>query len=149
METSIVAARDADLASVSRLLETAGLPTDDLTAGALTHFRLLRGDAGTVLGAVGLDVFGPVAMLRSLAVRDEAQGKGHGHSLVLDVEAYGRSEGVSALYLLTTTAARFFERLGYAPIDRDLVPPSVASTDAFERLCPDDATCMWKQLSRG
>lgn len=145
---TIAPASDADFSDVTTLLGTAGLPAGDLTGQHLEHFRILRDD-DRLCGIVGLEVFGPVGLLRSLVVHPDVRGSGYGQALVLEVEAYGRSQLVSALYLLTTTATAFFERLGYSVIDRDLVPPEVAASPEFDRLCPSDATCMWKQLSAG
>lgn len=145
---TIARASDADFSDVTTLLGAVGLPASDLTEEHLEHFRILRDD-DRLCGIVGLEVYGPVGLLRSLAVHPDVRGSGYGHALVLDVEAYGRSQLVSAVYLLTTTATAFFERLGYSVIDRDQVPPDVAASPEFDRLCPADATCMWKQLSAG
>jgi amino-acid N-acetyltransferase len=143
---SIQPATASDVSAISDFLQSVELPVEDLTPDHLTHFRVLRDGEGAVCGTVGLEVFGAVALLRSLAVHPEVRGQGFGQSLVLEIEALARSEAVRALYLLTETAEAFFNRLGYSAIERDSVPPDVAATAEFDRLCGSDATCMWKQL---
>ena len=143
---SIEPASETDARAISELLQSVGLPVEDLTPGHCQDFRILCNEEGRVRGTVGLEIFGAVALLRSLVVHPDVRGKGFGQSLVLDVEAYARAEAVRALYLLTDTASAFFERLGYSIIDRDAVPPDIAATAEFDRLCGRDAICMWKQL---
>lgn len=63
-------------------------------------------------GVVGLEVYGKVALLRSLAVSATSRGNGYGKDLVARAERYAQSLGVTEIYLLTTTAATFFEQLG-------------------------------------
>jgi amino-acid N-acetyltransferase len=142
---SVVAATPTDADAIVALLDAVDLPHDDLTAAALRHFRVLRRD-GTLVGMVGIEPAGSGGLLRSLAVRPAERGRGHGRALVRDAEAYARQQGLDALYLLTTTAAGFFADLGYEQIARDTVPPAIAQTDEFDRLCPRTARCMQKSL---
>jgi len=141
----IVSAAATDRDAVGALLDAAGLPHDDLTDAALQSFWVLR-HRGRLDGVVGLELYGPAALLRSLAVRPSRRGEGHGHALVRCAEAHAREQQVRTLYLLTTTAAGFFAGLGYEQMARDAVPPAIAQTDQFDRLCPQTATCMQKSL---
>jgi amino-acid N-acetyltransferase len=141
----IAPATASDQDAVVALLDDADLPHADLTPAALQHFRVLRRD-GRLLGVVGIEPVGTAGLLRSLAVRPSARGQGHGRALVQDAEAYARTQDVDTLYLLTTTAAAFFAALGYERTSRDAVPPALAQTDEFARLCPRTATCMQKSL---
>lgn len=141
-----VAAATSDLDAIVDLLDAAELPHDDLTAAALQHFRVDRRD-GTLVGVVGIEPVGSGGLLRSLAVRPSARGQGHGRALVHDAEAYARTQNLRTLYLLTTTATGFFADLGYEQISRDAVPPAIAQTDEFDRLCPHTAACMQKSLA--
>ena len=50
--------------------------------------------------------------------------------------------GLERLWLLTTTAADFFERMGFQRTDRDSAPPAVRSSAQFAGLCPAGATCL-------
>lgn len=141
-----VAAAASDLDAIVDLLDAAGLPHDDLTAAALQHFRVVRRDGGLV-GVVGIEPAGSGGVLRSLAVRPSARGQGYGRALVRNAETYARSLNLRTLYLLTTTATGFFAELGYERISRDTVPPAIAQTDEFDRLCPRTAACMQKSLA--
>lgn len=101
---------------------------------------------GEVQGGIGLEPVGRAGLLRSLVVHPDARGDGYGTALVRSIERYGRENGIERLYLLTTTATPFFERLGYKQTSRAAVPEAIAETDEFSRLCPDSATCMQKSL---
>jgi len=63
-------------------------------------------------------------LLRSLAVDASVRGRGCARALVAAAERYARGRGVRRIYLLTTTAAKFFERLGYGAVARDALCPS-------------------------
>lgn len=136
--------RPVDSAVIALLVE-AGLPTDDLVEGHQVTF-LAEGSVSQPDGVVGLERFGAVALLRSLAVSTGARGGGLGRALVSAVEDEARASGVTDVYLLTTTADGFFSKLGYVRIARDRTPVAIASTAQFSSLCPTSAVVMWKAL---
>ncbi|SHH44605.1 arsenic resistance N-acetyltransferase ArsN2 [Halobaculum gomorrense] len=140
-----------DLDRVEALLSANDLPTEDVRTGP-GQFYLARdrdderdgGDA--VVGVGGVERHGPTGLLRSVAVEESSRGEGYGTALCAALEDRARREGVETLYLLTTTAAGFFGRLGYGAVDRESVPPAIRSTTEFAALCPASATCMRKRL---
>jgi amino-acid N-acetyltransferase len=132
-------------AAVLQLLTNADLPTDDIDALDLRHF-FGCGSGQQLMGLVGLELFGPVALLRSLAVANHARGTGCGKKLVAYVEDYARENGVSKLYLLTTTAEDFFAKLGYGTANRSEAPKAIAETREFSGICPGSAAFMVKRL---
>ncbi|HEY6123930.1 MAG TPA: arsenic resistance N-acetyltransferase ArsN2 [Steroidobacteraceae bacterium] len=141
---SIISARPS-LAAVQSLLESAQLPTADLTADHCEHFFYL-GSPATPAGLVGLELFGDVALLRSLAVTPADRASGNGSALLEHAETYARSAGVKFLYLLTTTAEDFFARRGYTRTARDAAPPAISTTREFAGICPASSAFMSKPL---
>ena len=133
------------LPAVSRLLNEAALPTSDLTPAKLEHF-LARGRGDAPEGVVGLELYPPVALLRSLAVAVSARGQGIGSALLADAERYAREHQVKQIYLLTTTAERFFARAGYERVERDAAPQAIQETQEFSTLCPASSALMRKRL---
>lgn len=138
-------ARADDEAEILRLLESAQLPTSDITGDALHHFQVLR-DAGALVGVVGLECAGPVALLRSLAVDPSGRGGGAGASLVLAAEAYARRCGVRDIFLLTTSADGYFAARGYRAVGREHAPAAIRQSEQFRSLCPSSSTLMVKHL---
>lgn len=131
--------------ALQRLLTASGLPTEDLTPSHLEHFFVA--EAGeTLVGVAGMERYGDVALLRSLAVSAPHRGEGVGARLTDAVEQHARREGVRELYLLTTTAAGYFEQRGYRRIERGALPRAIQTTDEAARLCPSSATCMRKRV---
>lgn len=133
--------RDAAIA----LLAACGLPTADLSGEQMPHF-FYCGSARNPAGIVGVEILGGEALLRSLAVSETKRGAGIGAALVAGAEDFARSRGVRTVYLLTTTAERFFSRRGYLPAARSEAPESVRNTHEFAALCPDSSTFMFKPL---
>lgn len=130
---------------VRRLLSAATLPVDDLTPMHLEHF-FGCGAPDAPQGVGGLEIHGRDALLRSLAVEEAARGRGCGKALVAALEAHAREHGVRRIFLLTTSAARFFEKLGYRAIARAVAPASIRATAEFSALCPESAVAMAKDL---
>lgn len=133
-------ASPAELPDIRALLERLHLPVSDL-GGAGQMFLVARSGSDLV-GAVGLERRGPDALLRSLAVVPRLQSTGLGKALYREAVAEARRTGTRALYLLTTTAAPFFEKAGFRRIDRASAPAEVASSQEFAALCPSTAVCM-------
>lgn len=132
---------------VMKLLAACSLPNSDLSGKKLEHF-FGCGAESDPRGVIGVELYGEVALLRSLAVDKEARGKGCGKRLVQEVEHYAAQRGVKRLYLLTTTAETFFQALGYARVQRDCVPEPIRATTEFSSLCSASAAVMAKELSR-
>ena len=133
------------LSAVRRLLEAEGLPTSDLQASQLEHF-FIAGPEEKPQGIVGLEVFADVALLRSLVVQRGARGRGLGHALVRHAEDYAALRHVGGIYLLTTTAEKFFQGLGYKSVARCDAPVSIQQTREFASLCPASSAFMMKRL---
>jgi amino-acid N-acetyltransferase len=137
--------RSPDPFHVQRLVAAAGLPTEDLADADLSHF-FGYGSREKPIGVVGLEVFDGEALLRSLVVEPSERGAGGGRMLVAAAEEHAHSQGVRSVYLLTTTAERFFERLGFRRVDRDSAPATIRATREFASLCPASAAFMVKRL---
>jgi amino-acid N-acetyltransferase len=130
---------------VKHLLAESDLPTRDLSPRHLEHF-FACGPLEAPDGVVGLEVYDEVALLRSLAVSAQSRGNGYGKELVAQAEGYAQSLGVREVYLLTTTAAEFFERLGYKRTNRESAPAAIRRTEEFSGLCPSSSAFMVKIL---
>jgi amino-acid N-acetyltransferase len=142
---NVVEAAPPDLPEILSLLDAAGLPVADLTADSQVEFLIAR-RAQRLVGVVGLERFGEVGLLRSLAVDAEHQRQGMGLALTRALEAHAASMGISSLVLLTETASGFFLRHGYEAIPRAGAPRAVQASTEFRQLCPDSAVCMTKRL---
>ncbi len=127
--------------AVTRILGEAGLPYSDLTDAHLEHF-FGCGSISAPEGIVGLELYGSVALLRSLAVSSKCRRRGCGTALVAQAELFAQSQGAREICLLTTTAQRFFERLGYARVPREAAPVAIQGTLEFSTLCPLDSAFM-------
>lgn len=133
-------------AAVASLLEKSGLPTADLAAGAPVKLFGIANEVACV-GVVGLELYGQDGLLRSLAVEPARQGTGLGRALVDAAEQEARKAGVRKLYLLTTTADRYFEKLGYRRLPREEAPATITATAQFSSLCPASSAFMCKTLA--
>ena len=134
------------LSSVQTLLREAQLPSSDLTAEHLEHF-VGCGCGEALDGVVGLEMYLPHALLRSLAVASTKRGNGIGQALLAEAERYAQYRGAREIYLLTTTAESFFRLAHYAHVARDHVPQAIRSTTEFASLCPASAVVMRKKLA--
>lgn len=135
----------SELSEVVALLEASGLPT----AGVSDHFDsflVARGEDGSLAGCIGLEFYGDVGLLRSLAVASEARGSGLGTSLVERLLDLARAKGVETLYLLTTTAESYFPRFGFERLTRDRADPKLEASAELRGACPASAVLMYRKL---
>ena len=134
------------LGAALELLAAAQLPTEDLTPAHCEHF-FFAGSPTALTGLVGLELFGDVALLRSLVVAPDRRGTGEGASLLKHAEDHARAQGVHTLYLLTTTAESFFAKHGYQRASREAAPPAIRACREFTDICPASSAFMMRQLS--
>jgi amino-acid N-acetyltransferase len=138
------AAAPSDLAAVERLLVASSLPLDGVRE-ALASFVVAEAK-GDIVGVAGLEVCCDNALLRSVAVQPEWRSHGLGRALVTRVIADAEARGLRALYLLTTTAERYFPSFGFRTISRDEVPNDLRETAEFHGACPASATVMCRTM---
>lgn len=133
-----------DIPKCIEFLDSAGLPTEDVT---LERIALIAEVDGNVAGLIGLEKFGDSGLLRSLVVDNRYRKSGFGRTLVGELENHALAQGIRTLWLLTIDADGYFERFGYRRKQRSEAPPAIRATDEFAELCPDDAVLMKKALS--
>jgi amino-acid N-acetyltransferase len=134
-----------DECAVKRLLSESGLPILDISPHHLQDF-FWCGSGSVLEGVVGLELYGEVALLRSLAVASSRRGSGLGSGLVAHAELHAQNQGAKSLYLLTNTAESFFLRRGYTRIHRGEAPTAIRNTSEFSGICPVSSAFMVKRL---
>lgn len=145
-KVEIRAARAEDLGAVQALLAAAALPLEGVTDFFPSHYVVAVQD-GVTVGAIGVEEYGGHGLLRSAVIADPARGSGLGTGLTRERLEWSRRQGLRDVYLLTTTAAPFFERLGFHRVDRTEVPAAVAGAPEFASICPSTAVVMRLDLS--
>ena len=141
----ITGARASDHGAIVRLLDAADLPYRDVTPAMLAHFLVVWRE-GELCGVIGLEPFPRVGLLRSLAVAGTERGRGLGIALTRALERHARDLGIEELYLLTTTADRFFGKLGYRQVPRGDAPAEIRGTTEFRELCAESSVLMARGL---
>ncbi|WP_455141399.1 arsenic resistance N-acetyltransferase ArsN2 [Candidatus Hodarchaeum mangrovi] len=133
-----------DLSNVLMLLKQVDLPIE----GVKDHFQnfFISKEDKMILGCIGIEIYGRVGLLRSLAVHPSFQGRGLGQQLVKRIEEFSIEKGISNIYLLTETAEKFFLKLGYQFIPRDEADPNIKQSIEFTSLCPS-APVMTKNIN--
>ncbi len=142
---SIVRLRSGDLARLEYLLHSNYLPTEDC-AEQMHNFCGIF-DEDDLVAAGGLEAAANYALLRSIVVQERYRDRGLARAMSEFLINQAHSEGRKAVYLLTETAERYFEKLGFSRIDRAEVPLEIMQTRQFTSLCPDTASCMVMTLS--
>ena len=145
-EYTIKQATGSDTDQIKQVLKSTNLPFIDIGTH-LENFFVLKNHE-EIIGTVGLEVYGEVALLRSLAVITEYQGKRLGQKLYQNIILKAQYLNIEKIYLLTETAENFFTRQGFQKIARYDVPASIQRTNEFRILCPNTAICMMLHLNR-
>ncbi len=140
MPGAIRTARQQDLPALEALLRSFNLAT----AGVSQHLPgfLVLEDAGLIVASAGLERYGTAALLRSVAVREGYRNRGLAKTLVGRLLNSARSDGVREVYLLTTTAQHYFQRLRFETVPREAVDPAVTNSAEFGDSCCATAVAM-------
>jgi amino-acid N-acetyltransferase len=144
VEYKLVPAANDLKQEVIALLQENNLPVSDLDEGKKL-FALLQNDE--IMGTGGLEFFDNCALLRSVSVRKDLQGRGFGKFISQELEKISKQKGIDCLYLLTNTAKDFFSKEGYEVIGRGEVPESIKNSSEFSTVCPSSAIVMRKDLA--
>ena len=126
------------------LLQSQNLPTGDLPASLSSFYIALEDDK--IIGVIGMERYGQYGLLRSMVVHPAHRNKQIAETLINILEDGASSSGIDSVYLLTETAAGYFEKKGYKKIDRIQVPEQVKASSEFSGVCPVSAIVMQKSL---
>ncbi len=135
----------SDKNDLTILLNNSNLPTSDIKFEKNKYFYGIH-NRNQLIAAIGLELFNSSALLRSLVVDKNERKKGLGVKLVKFIEDKCRIKKVTDLYLLTTTAEKFFLKYGYKKIERSEGPEDIKNTTQFSDLCPSSSSFMMKKL---
>ncbi len=125
--------------SIKSLLQENDLPVSDLNH-RITFFVEKQEDEIIAVG--GLESTGDDAIIRSIAVSDEHKGKGLGDAITRQLLNYAKETDKKDIYLLTTTAEKYFPKYGFKEIDRRYVPSDIKNSTQYKDVCPDSAIVM-------
>jgi len=135
----------SDWKAIRTLLAENKLPLE----GARDHLGafIVAQDETGLMACGGLELYGPAALLRSVAVKKDHRGKRLGQKLLAELYAEAVKERVEVLVLLTDTAKEYFRHLGFKVVPRADLPSAVTESAEFKGACPDTAIAMVMNLS--
>jgi amino-acid N-acetyltransferase len=137
-------AKPHDLGRALELLRQENLPEHGVV-DQFGHYMVVR-NRGQLVGVCGVEVHGAHGLLRSLVIDPDFRGQGAGDCLVRGVLELGQKLHLQGLYLLTTTAQRYFERFGFHASSRDELPPALKEAWEIREGCPTEAVLMKRSL---
>ena len=140
----IESATERDLPGIRALLERLQLPVAGVDERL--PIMLVAREGEQIVGTAALELYADGALLRSVAVDPRQQGKQLGHQLTDAALQLATTHGANIVFLLTTTADRFFPKFGFERISREQVPASVRQSVEFQSACPASAIVMRKPL---
>lgn len=140
----IIQANQTHRSTIIELLKTEKLPVDDLP-GNFDHFFVAIIDYA-VVGAIGLEHYPPLALLRSMVVQKEYRNQRVAAALVETLEKHAGNLHIDSIYLLTETASTWFNKKNYQHVERTDVPDAIKQSSEFSSVCPVSAIVMKKSL---
>ncbi len=85
---------------------------------------------------------GTDALLRSVAVHHDWRSHAIERRLSDDRIKWAAVNAITTIYLLTDSAAPYWQRLGFERIARDSAPPAIAASSEWQSGCPASAVAM-------
>lgn len=121
------------------LVEECGLSSAGI-AGHPKRFVVAL-DGPELVACSGAELTKDAALIRSVAVRSRFRGTGLGRRMVREIIDRITFRGIRKIYLLTETAAPFFEKRGFHEIDRSEIPRPFLNSSELQG-CSESSTCM-------
>jgi N-acetylglutamate synthase-like GNAT family acetyltransferase len=133
-------ATQADWPAIEALLVANKLPTEGAQAHLNTY--LLAISNGEIVGSAGAEVYGQIALLRSVAVAPGLHRQGIGKLLLGSLLQEARRRDVGKLYLLTVTAPEYFAQFGFKRGKIEDAPQALKASAELQGACPACAAFM-------
>lgn len=130
----------ADWPAVEALLLANKLPTEGARQHLPTH--LLAVSNGEVVGCAGAEVYGDIALLRSVAVAPGLQRQGIGQLLIERLLHEATRRQIRRIFLLTVTAPEYFSRFGFKRGPIADAPEALKASAELQGACPACAAFM-------
>ncbi len=140
----LLKATPSDYENVAALLSSQLLPVEDMDK-KLPHFFVAK-EKETITAVIGLEVYGSLGLLRSMATEPTYRNKGLASMLVLELINYAKQIGIREIFLLTETAETYFAKKRFLKINREEVPVAIKTSSEFSHLCPSSAILMKKEI---
>jgi amino-acid N-acetyltransferase len=133
-----------DIPLIKAILKRNNLPYEDVSPKINCFFLGYVKDECVGIG--GIEIYETYGLLRSLVIKESLRGNGYGKVLCEELIKYAKRNKIKEIYLLTTTAVDFFNKIGFKEVNRDKVPYIIQNTTEFKYLCPLTAVCMMMKL---
>ena len=140
LNISLRPAASADWPAIAALLRANQLPLDGAQAHLVTYLVATR--EGEVVATAGAEVYGDMALLRSVAVSPALQRQGIGKLLVSRLLEEAKRRQIAKVFLLTVTAPEYFAQFGFERGPRDGAPAALQESAEFQGACPACAALM-------
>ncbi|MES2990387.1 MAG: arsenic resistance N-acetyltransferase ArsN2 [Pseudomonadota bacterium] len=133
-------ASQSDWPAIEALLLANKLPLEGAQAHLNTY--LLAVSDGEIVGSAGAEVYGDIALLRSVAVAPGLHKKGIGKLLLDRLIHEAQRRDIARMYLLTVTAPEYFAQFGFKRGKIDEAPQALKASAEFRGACPACAAFM-------
>ncbi len=139
-QIEIILSEEKYLEEVRLLLQENKLPYEDIDK----HFVdfILAKENNKIVGAIGIERYNNIGLLRSFVVTKLFRNKKIGNKLLNFLLKKSIDEGIENIYLLTTTADKYFLNNGFKIENRDNIPDLIKQTKEFSTICPLSAVAM-------
>lgn len=135
-----------DWPAIAALLEANKLPLDGAREHLSTYF--LAVDKDEIVGCAGAEVYGSVALLRSVAVAPRLRGRRVGRALVTRMLEEAKHRQIGSVHLLTVTAPEYFSQFGFKRGPIEQAPVALKASAEMSGACPACSAFMSLRLSQ-
>jgi N-acetylglutamate synthase-like GNAT family acetyltransferase len=137
---SLRPATPSDWPTIAALLEANKLPLDGAQDNLATYLLAIQGQE--IVGTAGAEIYGDIALLRSVAIKPGLQRQGVGKQLVSRLLQEAKRRQIAKVYLLSVTAPEYFAQFGFKRGPRENAPAALHASAEFQGACPACAALM-------
>lgn len=136
-----------DLPWINQLLQKADLPLVE-PHEFNDYFFVFANKDHEVFGAIGLEIYGYYGLLRSMVVHPDFRNNGMASALVDQIMQTAEGSGLQEVFLLTSTAEKYFLRKGFQFMSRENCPLEIKQSREYSSICPVSSFLMSKKITK-
>ena len=99
-----------------------------------------------IVGTIGYELYGKIALLRSLAVVPSQRGQGRAKELFEFTTKHLKEKNIKTVYGLTLTIPEWLLKLGFKEIKREDISNELFASAELQGACPDSARAFTKSI---
>jgi len=120
-----------DYRSIANVFKACCFNVSDFASSEIVHYITAKTE-GKIVAALGIEQYGKHALITAVGVIPEYRNMGIGRRMLLHTYQLAKNLQISHIHYFTEDT-RFFQKLGFTILEREMAPFNVIKSDKYNR----------------